>query len=138
MSEADRNAHHKKIKTWFLNPSRYKSELEAEQNKHSGKCIYHLSKSHLKENCHVKKECDALVAGCSTSNHCSLASALTTGQLWHLTEDCFVDAIGDQVEDSSEDVTNDTNEASLHYFLESLIIICALPSLVLWWYPEPM
>jgi hypothetical protein len=43
MSEADRAAHHKKIKSWFLNPIKYKSELEAEQKKYSGKCVYHVS-----------------------------------------------------------------------------------------------
>jgi hypothetical protein len=79
MSEAYRNAHHKKIKTWFLNPSRYKSELEAEQKKHHGKCIYHLSRSHTMENCHVKKECDATVAGRGSSNNSSSNSASTTG-----------------------------------------------------------
>jgi len=59
MSESERSAHHKKIRNWFLNPSKYKSELENEQNQ--GKCIYHLSKTHLTENCHVKKECDTIV-----------------------------------------------------------------------------
>ncbi len=116
MSEADRNAHHKKIKTWFLNPSRYKSELEAEQKKHHGKCIYHLSRSHTTENCHVKKECDATVAGRGSSNNSSSNSASTTGQLRHITEESFEDAIDDQVVDSSEDVPNNTNEDNLHYF----------------------
>jgi hypothetical protein len=116
MSEADSNAHHKKIKTWFLNPSRYKSELDAEQKKHHGKCIYHLSRSHTTENCHVKKECDATVAGRGSSNNPSSNSASTTGQLQHITEESFEDAIDDQVVDSSEDVPNNTNEDNLHYF----------------------
>jgi hypothetical protein len=127
MSEADRNAHHKKIKTWFLNPSRYKSELDAEQKKHHGKCIYHLSRSHTTENCHVKKECDATVAGRGSSNNPSSNSASTTGQLRHITEESFEDAIDDQVVDSSEDVPNDTNEDNLHYFSRVTQTQCEIP-----------
>jgi hypothetical protein len=42
-----------------------------------------------------------------------------------------VDAIGDQVEDSSENVPNDTNEASLHYFSRVTNHYLCLASLVL-------
>jgi len=116
MSEADRNAHHKKIKSYFLNPIRYKSELEAEQKKYAGKCVYHLSKTQTTENCHVKKECDKVLASQSTSSLNASAPNTLTGQLRHLTEDIFEDACVDHVEDSIEDESNDTNEESLNYF----------------------
>jgi spore coat protein CotF len=116
MSEADRTAHHKKIKSYFLNPIWYKSELEAEQKKHAGKCVYHLSKTHTTENCHVKKECDKVFASRSTSSSTASASNNSTGQLRHLTEDVFEDACGDHIEDSIEDESNDANEESLNYF----------------------
>jgi len=45
-SSFDRSAHHKKVKQWFLNPVKFKAEMEAEQQKHVGKCLYHLTKSH--------------------------------------------------------------------------------------------
>jgi hypothetical protein len=35
----DRASHHKKIRTWLMNPTRYKSEIETEQRKYSGRCI---------------------------------------------------------------------------------------------------
>jgi hypothetical protein len=74
-----------------------------------------LSKSHPTADCNVKKECFKLIHS-RKSNSISSDLTITTGALCHITEDCFVDAIGDEVEDSSEDVPNDTNEASLHYF----------------------
>jgi len=109
MSEAERSTHHKKIRAWSLNPSRYKSELEAEQRKHQGKCIYHLSKTHLTENCHVKKECDAIVAGRGNTQSSTSTSTNPSGHLRHMIEESFEDAIADQVEDSSAEATNDTN-----------------------------
>jgi hypothetical protein len=57
----DRAAQHKKVKEWFMNPSKFRREIEAEQRKHSGKCIFHLTKSHPTEECNVKKECDKLL-----------------------------------------------------------------------------
>jgi hypothetical protein len=116
MSESERSAHHKKIRNWFLNPSKYKSELENEQKKHQGKCIYHLSKTHLMENCHVKKECDIIVNSRGNTQGSTPISNTHPGQLRHMIEESYEDAIEDQVADSSEAVTNDTNENSLHYF----------------------
>jgi len=40
----ERAAHHKKIRQWFLNPSKCCTEIEGEQKKHPGQCIYHVSK----------------------------------------------------------------------------------------------
>jgi hypothetical protein len=45
--ESDHSAHSKKVKTWFMNPVKYRKEIETEQSKHPNKCIYHLSKTIL-------------------------------------------------------------------------------------------
>lgn len=123
MSEAERTAHHKKIRNWFMNPSKFKSELEAEQKKHPGKCVNHLSKTHSMDTCAVKKECERILASRTTSQSTSSQSSSSTGQLRHLTGDTFEDALVDLVDDSTGEVSNDTNEDSLHYFPVSLITI---------------
>jgi hypothetical protein len=51
----DPNAHHKKIKQWFINPAKYSIEILAEQQKFSGRCIYHLTKPYETDDCHIKK-----------------------------------------------------------------------------------
>jgi hypothetical protein len=61
MSEAERTAHHTKIRNWFMNPSQFKSELEAEQKKHPGKCVYQPSRTHSTDTCVVKKECERIL-----------------------------------------------------------------------------
>jgi hypothetical protein len=77
------------------------------------RCLYHLSKSHATEDCHVKKECDRL---CATETTTGMAS-VHTGQLCHLTEDTFEVAIAmDDSVDSADSTPNDTNEADLLYF----------------------
>jgi len=59
----DRANHHKKIRQWFLNPMRYKKELEAEQKKCGEQCcVYHLSDTHPTAQCSIKKECDRILA----------------------------------------------------------------------------
>ena len=80
MSEEERTAHHKKIRSWFLNPSRYKSAIEAEQRKHNGKCIYHLSKTHPTSQGDVKKECDKLLLAKNSSGGNQRTSQTTQGQ----------------------------------------------------------
>lgn len=55
-------AQHKKVKQWFLNPTKFCRDIESEQKRHPGKCIYHLSKSHSTAECSVKKECEKLIA----------------------------------------------------------------------------
>jgi hypothetical protein len=54
--QVDRTSHHKKIRLWFMNPAKHRADLEAEQIKYSGRCLYHLTKSHCTDDCHVKKE----------------------------------------------------------------------------------
>jgi hypothetical protein len=39
ISQAERIAHHKKVRLWFLNPVKYCKEITGEQQKHPGKCI---------------------------------------------------------------------------------------------------
>jgi hypothetical protein len=56
----DHSAHCKKVKTWFMNPSKFHKEIEVEQCTHPNKCMYHLSKTHPTEECNIKKECDKL------------------------------------------------------------------------------
>jgi hypothetical protein len=47
---SDRTAQHrKKVKQWFLQPQKFCKEIESEQQKHPGMCIYHLSSSHPTE-----------------------------------------------------------------------------------------
>jgi hypothetical protein len=67
-----------------MNPKKYSKELTKEQQKFPDKCLYHLSKSHSTDDCHVKKECARL----STANVSSSGTANNaSGQLRHLTED---------------------------------------------------
>jgi hypothetical protein len=96
----DRSAHQKKIKDWWLNPTKYGKLIEAEQEKHQGKCLYHLTKSHQTPNCAVKKECDRLLASKQSSG--SPTSASSAGQLRHITEescDEHVDDTSDVIEE---------------------------------------
>jgi len=60
--QIDRGAHHKQIRQWFMNPTKYRQELSSEQQKHPGKCIYHLSATHTTSNCNIKKECEKILA----------------------------------------------------------------------------
>ncbi len=56
-----RMAQQKKVKEWFLNPAKYRREIEQEQLKYADKCIFHLTKSHPTEDCNLKRECDKIV-----------------------------------------------------------------------------
>jgi hypothetical protein len=113
----DRAAHHKKVKQWFLNPSKYCKEIEQEQKKYPDKCIFHLSKSHLTADCNVKKECDKLIHS-KKSSSISSDHAVKTGTLRHITEEIFEDAadVVDSDSNTNEVPDNDTNEDSLLYF----------------------
>jgi hypothetical protein len=57
-STFDKETHQKKIREWFLNPTKFCQQIESEQRHHPNKCIYHLSKTHQTSNCAVKKVCD--------------------------------------------------------------------------------
>jgi hypothetical protein len=45
LSQADQMAQHKKVKQWFLSPTKFRRDIKAEQKWHPGTCIYHLTKS---------------------------------------------------------------------------------------------
>jgi hypothetical protein len=102
-----------------LNPTKFCQLIESERQKHPGKCLYHLTKSHQSANCAVKKECGRIIAAKSTSNSSDPSSSpsTVTGQLRHLTEESYEDAIKDVSEDVVlQDTPNNTNDEVLHYF----------------------
>ncbi len=115
--QVDRASHHKKIRLWWSNPTKYKSELSLEQHKYSGRCMYHLTKSHTSVDCHVKKECDRVLAAARrSSSNTAVSSDSNNGQLRHLTEEVFEDAVDQDNDVSYVETTNDTNEVDLLYF----------------------
>jgi hypothetical protein len=115
-SKQERVVKHKKIRSWFMDPIRFKRELDIEQRKHVGKRIYHLCDNHPTATCNVKRECDALLA----ERKSSLSTGSNQGQLRHITVECYEDAVEDDHRDvdchNETNDTNDTNDASLHYF----------------------
>jgi hypothetical protein len=112
-SKQDRLSHQEKIKSWFMNPGKFKKELESEQQKYVGKCIYHLCDTHPTMHCNVKRECAKLLA----TKTSAASSSAETGQLRHITDELFENATSESEDVVDSDVlTNDTNEASLHYF----------------------
>jgi hypothetical protein len=113
-SKQDQINHQKKIRLWFMNPEKFKNDLEVEQQKYSGRCIYHLCDNHLTQNCNVKRECEKLL----TTKKSSPSPLAQTGQLRHISKESLDDDIVSDSNDAfvSEDMTNDTNEASLYYF----------------------
>jgi hypothetical protein len=112
-----RAAHHKKVKQWFLSPSKYCKGIKQEQKKYPDKCIFHLSKSHPSADCNVKKECDKLIHS-KKSSSISSDQTVKTGTLCHITEEIFEDAAEVVVSDSHTDEVpdNDTNKDALLYF----------------------
>jgi hypothetical protein len=90
------------VKHWFLHLIKYWKEIEFEQKKHPGKCIYHLTKSHPTEECTVKKECDRIIADKSSGDNLSVNnSSKQTGQLKNVKEEVFENAVDqDAVENS--------------------------------------
>jgi hypothetical protein len=119
--QIDGASHHKKIRLWFSNPMKHKRDLELEQRKYPGHCLYHLSKTHSTADCHVKIECDRLGSNPQSSSGSTATSgsqsSVSAGQLRHLTEDVFEDAVDEDSKDESSDIpSNDTNEVDLLYF----------------------
>jgi hypothetical protein len=118
----DRNTHHKKIRMWLMNPIKHKSDIDSEQSKFPGRCLYHLSKTHSTVDCNVTKECNKLIASkrnASASNGSnSSGTSSTTGNLRHITEEVYEDAIDavDPKDESNVHSDNDTNETDLLYF----------------------
>jgi hypothetical protein len=115
LSNADRNAQHKKVKMWFSSPLKYCKEIEAEQKQYPGLCIYHLSKSHATEDCSVRKECMKAQA---TKKDNTNSATKVTGQLRNIKEELFEDAVSEDLieDDIPADCSNDTKEDDLQYF----------------------
>jgi hypothetical protein len=118
----DRANHHKKVRKWFLNPSKFKTEMEAEQQKCPGKCIYHLTDSHPTETCSIKKECDRILAQRSNGNPNSTTNgnvgSPSAGQLSNVKEAIPEESI-EELDDSEAMIDsehNDTNDSDLFYF----------------------
>jgi hypothetical protein len=103
-----------------MNPVKFRVEMEAEQNKHPGKCLYHLTKSHPTCDCYIKKECKKLLAakkstGPNTSSNSPNSGS--NGQLRNITELVGEDIAVD--EDNAFNMmpdSNDTNKEELFYF----------------------
>jgi hypothetical protein len=113
----DRASQHKKVKEWFMNPSKFRCKIEAEQHKHLGKCIFHLTKSHSTDECNVKKECNKLLFDRKNGTSSSSQNTGSTGQLHNVKGEIFEDAVSDNVvDDCVDESTNDTNEDELLYF----------------------
>jgi len=114
----DRANHHKKIRQWFLNPVRYKKELEAEQKKCGEHCcVYHLSDTHPTAQCSIKKECDRILAQRKKSDNNRSSTSGSTGQLRNITEETMEDVVETDPSDMMpEPEHNDTNEIDLFYY----------------------
>ncbi len=116
ITQTDREAHQKKVREWFSNPSKYCREINACQQQHPGKCIFHLSKTHTTERCFVKAECDKMLAS-KTSGNTVDRTVSPPGTLRHITEENDdSEELDDIVVDSLDTITNDTNEEDLFYF----------------------
>jgi hypothetical protein len=112
----DKEAHQKKIRDWFMNPSKFCKHIENEQCCHPSKCIYHLSKTHPTEKCSVKKECDRILAAMQNTTNSPGNSPVSTGQLRHITEDTNIESVVEEASVVDFDIGNDTNEEALLYF----------------------
>jgi hypothetical protein len=116
-SSFDREAHQKKVREWFLNPTKYAPELEAAYRRYPGQCIYHLSKTHLTPACFIKKECEKTMAENTLVTSQNTSSSSGTARLRHLVDDSFEDASSEELIAEYEDnSSNDTNDDILAYF----------------------
>ncbi len=117
-STFDKESHQKKVREWFLKPTKYCQQIVAEQRRHPNKCIYHLSKTHPTETCAVKKECDRILeANKKPTPSGPKPNPNVNGQLHHITEETPVESIDDEEVDNEFDTfVNDTNEDALLYF----------------------
>jgi len=108
----------KKVKEWFLQPLKFCKEIEREQKKYPDMCIFHLSKSHATDACYLKKECEKIKSQPKEANgKSSSQTGSTVGQLRHITEDLYEDAVDDsEISQEVHDESNDTNETDLLYF----------------------
>jgi len=111
----DRAAHHKKVKQWFMNPAKFQQEMDLEQAKHVGKCLYHLTKSHQTPDCYIKKECEKLIVNKKSSGSNTSSRNVPSGQLRNIKEEVDEESV-DDVSDDMLPEPNDTNEDELAYF----------------------
>jgi hypothetical protein len=89
--------------------------MEAEQAKHPGKCLYHLTKSHPTCDCYIKKECEKLVAARKPAGLALTSGSTATGQLHNIKEELDEEIVDDDITDTLPE-SNDTNEKDLFYF----------------------
>jgi len=105
-----------------MNPAKHQTDIEAEQLKYSGRCLFHLTKSHSTDDCHVRKKCNKLLASqrnnSTTPPSQHSATRSSTGNLRHITEEVYEDTVDqeDSKDESSVHSHNDTNESDLLYF----------------------
>jgi hypothetical protein len=114
----DSLTHQKKVREWFLHPAKFCQEIAAAQKRDPDKCIYHLSPSHTTADCHIKKECDKIIAdqkSKTTSQNGYNPNASSTGHLRNIKEDDFEDACAEITSDVDPE-SNDTNQDVLNYF----------------------
>jgi len=117
VANIDRAAQQKKVRDWFLNPLKFCREIEKEQSKFPNMCIFHLTDTHSTDTCSVKKNCERQFKQPKESGPKTTFNATSgTGQLLHITEEPFEDAVADEPVDCQDDVPNDTNDAVLNYF----------------------
>jgi len=79
--------HQKKVREWFFHPAKFCKEITAAQKRDPDKCIYQLSTSHATNDCHIKKECDKIIAKQRTktfSNNSSSTGTSSAGQMRHI------------------------------------------------------
>jgi hypothetical protein len=109
--------HHKKVKQWFLNQVQYCHDIESEQKRHPGKCIYHLSMSYPTEDSSVKKECDHILADKQDSGTSSMRiSSKSSEHLRNVKEEIFEDTADHDAAEDADVSANDANQDELYYF----------------------
>jgi hypothetical protein len=82
--------------------------MEAEQAKHPGKCLYHLTKSHPTCDCYIKKECEKLVAARKPVSLSLTSGSPATSQLHNIKEAEIMDE--EILEDDIADMLPDSND----------------------------
>jgi len=98
-----------------MNPYKFQNEMELEQAKHVGKCLYHLTKSHQTPDYYIKKECDKLIATKKTSGSNTSSRSVPLGQLRKIKEEVDEESIEDETTDMLSE-NNDTNDDEVAYF----------------------
>ncbi len=107
VNSMDCATHQKKVPQCFFHPIKYKAEMEEEQKKHSGKCIITDPSLVMCLNAMSKKNAKILAG----NKDCvpSAATLNSSGQLHHIKEEVFENAVPDTHDDAMLDSSNDTN-----------------------------